>query len=151
MYEGKLGGEGLRFAIVVSRFNRFIGERLLAGALDGLRRHGVADEAVDRVWVPGSFEIPLVARKLAASHDAVICLGAIIRGATTHFDYVASETAAGIAAVARETGVPITFGVLTTDTMEQAIDRAGGKLGNKGYESALSAIEMVNLLQDLKT
>ncbi len=150
VFEGGLRGEGLHLVIVVSRFNRFISEQLLAGALDGLRRHGVASDAVDVVWVPGSFEIPLVARQLAGSHDAVICLGAIIRGATAHFEYVAAQAAAGIAATSRETGVPVIFGILTTDSMEQAVDRAGGKMGNKGYESALSAIEMANLLRDLQ-
>ena len=150
-YEGNLSGDGLRVAIVVARFNDLIGERLLSGALDGLKRHGVAEEAIDVAWVPGSFEIPTVARRFACSgkHDAVICLGAVIRGATAHFDLVAGQAAAGIAAVGRETGVPTIFGVLTTDTIEQAIERAGTKAGNKGYDAALAAIEMANLLRDL--
>ncbi len=150
-FEGTLVGSGLRFGIVVSRFNEFITQRLLEGALDGLRRHGVEDEAVDVAWVPGSFEIPLVARRLAQSgqYDAVICLGAVIRGATAHFDYVAGGAANGIASVALETGVPVIFGVITTDTIEQAIERAGTKAGNKGYDAALSAIEMANLMRTL--
>ncbi len=148
-YEGKLSGEGFRFAIVVSRFNRFISDRLLAGAIDGLRRHGVAEDSIDLACVPGSFEIPLVARSLASNHDAVICLGAIIRGETPHFDIVATQAAAGISHAGRDSGVPVIFGVLTTETMEQAIDRAGGKAGNKGYEAAVSAIEMVNLLKEI--
>lgn len=150
-YEGNLSGADLRVAIVVARFNDLIGERLLSGALDGLRRHGVAEEATDVVWVPGSFEIPTVARRFACSgkYDAVICLGAVIRGATAHFDLVAGQAAAGIAAVGRETGVPTIFGVLTTDTIEQALERAGTKAGNKGYDAALAAIEMANLLRSL--
>src|SRR5579884_4101127 len=126
-YEGKLSGEGLTVAIVVSRFNRLISERLLNGARDALRRHGVVETAIDTIWVPGSFEIPLVARRLACTgtYDAVICLGAVIRGATAHFDHVAGQMAAGIAAVGLETGVPAIFGVLTTDTIEQALERAG--------------------------
>jgi 6,7-dimethyl-8-ribityllumazine synthase len=148
VYEGKLSGEGLRIAIVVSRFNEFVNERLLAGATDGLRRHGVADDSVDTVWVPGSFEIAMVARRLACSkaYDAVICLGTIIRGETAHFDFVARQAAGGISSVGLETGVPTIFAVLTTETIEQAIERAGAKAGNKGYEAALSAIEMANLL-----
>jgi 6,7-dimethyl-8-ribityllumazine synthase len=151
LYEGNLSGEGLRIAIVASRFNEFINARLLEGAKDGLRRHGVADDNVDIAWVPGSFEIPVVARKLAAggSYDAVICLGTIIRGETAHFDLVAGQAAAGIAKVAMETGVPTIFAVLTTETIEQAIERAGTKAGNKGYEAALSAIEMANLMRRL--
>lgn len=151
IYEGDLSGTGLRLGIVVARFNSFISQQLLGGANDALRRHGVTEDAVDVVWVPGSFEIPLVARRLACSgrYDAVVCLGAVIRGATAHFDYVAGQTAAGIAAVARETGVPTTFGILTTDTIEQAVERAGTKAGNKGYDAAVSAIEMANLLRSL--
>jgi len=150
-YEGNLAGADLRVAIVVARFNDLIGERLLAGALDGLKRHGVAEGAIDVAWVPGSFEIPTVARRFACSgkFEAVICLGAVIRGATAHFDLVAGQAAAGIAAVGRETGVPTIFGVLTTDTIEQAIERAGSKAGNKGYDAALAAIEMANLFRDL--
>jgi 6,7-dimethyl-8-ribityllumazine synthase len=139
--------QGARFGIAVSRFNHFITDRLLEGALDGLARHGVPPSAVVVVRVPGSFEIPLAVRRLAASRkvDAVIALGAVIRGATSHFDYVAGEVAKGCAAVSNETQVPVIFGVLTTDTVEQAIERAGTKAGNKGWEAALAAIEMVNL------
>lgn len=153
IFEGKLIGEGLRFAVVISRFNEFITGKLLEGARDALRRHGVADGDVDVAWVPGSFEIPLVAKRLAESgrYDAVICLGAVIRGATPHFDYVASEVAKGVAAVGLTTGVPTIFGVLTTDTIEQAIERAGTKAGNKGFAAAVAAIEMANLLRALPT
>jgi 6,7-dimethyl-8-ribityllumazine synthase len=149
--EGKLIGEGLKFALVVSRFNSFITERLLDGALDSLRRRGVKEGDLTVVRVPGSWEIPLVAKKLALSqaHHGVICLGAVIRGATPHFDYVAAEVSKGIAQVALETGVPILFGILTTDTLEQAIERAGSKAGNKGAAAAEAAVEMVNLLKDL--
>ncbi len=138
---------GARFAIVVARFNHFIGDRLLEGALDGLRRHGVKDESVVVVKAPGSYELPLAVRRLAQSGkvDAVIALGAVIRGSTPHFDYVAGEVAKGCAQVMLQTGVPVIFGVLTTDTIEQAIERAGTKAGNKGWEAALSAIEMVQL------
>lgn len=151
-FEGQLIGTGLRVGIVVARFNDFITSRLLEGALDGLRRHGVAEADVDVAWVPGSFEIPIVAKKLAQSgrYSGVICLGAVIRGATPHFDYVAGEVSKGIAAVALQTGVPVIFGVLTTDTIEQAIERAGTKAGNKGYDAAVTVIEMANLLQALE-
>ena len=147
-FEGDLLGRGRRFAIVIARFNEAIGRRLLDGALDGLRRHGVADEAIAVAWVPGAFEIPLVARRLAATgeYDAVICLGAVIRGATPHFDYVAGNVAAGVAAAGRETGMPVIFGVLTTDTIEQAVERAGTKAGNNGFNAAVAAIEMANVL-----
>lgn len=147
-YEGDFNGRGRRFAIVIARFNETIGRRLLDGALDGLRRHGVADGDIAVAWVPGAFEIPLVARQLAASgrHDAVICLGAVIRGATPHFDYVAGNVATGVAAAGRETGVPVLFGVLTTDTIEQAIERSGTKAGNNGFSTAAAAIEMANVL-----
>jgi 6,7-dimethyl-8-ribityllumazine synthase len=150
-FEGTLVGTGLRIAIVVARFNDLITRSLLEGACDGLHRHGVAAADVDVVWVPGSFEIPLVARTLAASrrYDAVLCLGAVIRGATTHYDHVAGQTAAGIAAAGQETGVPVIFGVLTTESIEQALERAGAKAGNKGYEYAVSAIEMATLLRAL--
>ena len=150
--EGKLIASGLRFAIVVSRFNSFITERLLEGALDCLKRHGCREEDVEIFKTPGSFEIPLVAKKLAKSSkfDAVIALGAVIRGETPHFDYVAAEVSKGIANASLETEKPIAFGILTTDTVEQAIDRAGAKAGNKGWEAALSAIEMANLLKDLE-
>lgn len=147
-YEGTVSGQGRRVAVAVSRFNRLVTEPLLAGALETLRRHGVADADVDVAWVPGSFELPVAVQRLAASgrYAAVVALGAVIRGATPHFDYVAGEAAAGLGAVARQTGVPVAFGVLTTDTMEQALDRAGGKAGNKGAEAALVALEMANLL-----
>ena len=152
-FEGSLIGEGLRFAVVVSRFNSFISEHLLRGTLDALHRHGIAPENVHVIWVPGAFEIPLIAKHLAAkgTYDAVICLGAVIRGATPHFEYVAGEVAKGIAAASLSTGIPITFGVLTTDTLEQAIERAGSKAGNKGAEAAVAAIEMANLLRTLPT
>ena len=150
-YEGSFSGQGRRFAIVASRFNETIGRRLLDGALDALRRHGVADDAIALAWVPGAFEIPLVAQRLAATgrHDGVICLGAVIRGATPHFDYVAGNVAAGVAAAGRETGVPVIFGVLTTDTIEQAVERSGTKAGNHGFSAATAAIEMANLLAAL--
>jgi len=150
-FEGQLIGEGFRFVVVVSRFNEFITGKLLEGARDALLRHGVADDDVDVAWTPGAFEIPLAARRLAGSgrYDAVICLGAVIRGATPHFDYVANEVAKGVAAVGMDTGVPILFGVLTVDTIEQAIERAGTKAGNKGFAAAVSAIEMVSLLRNL--
>lgn len=149
--EGLLLGEGLRIGIVVGRFNDFISGQLLSGAKDALHRHGVADDAVDVAWVPGAFEIPLIAKKMAAStrYDAVITLGAVIRGATPHFDYVAAEAAKGVAAVSLQTGVPTIFGVLTTDTIEQAIERAGTKAGNKGWEAAVTAIEMANLIRTM--
>lgn len=146
--EGMLTGRDRRFGIVISRFNEFIGSKLLDGALDALRRHEVAADNITVAWCPGAFEIPLVARKLAGTGEfhAVICLGAVIRGATPHFDYVAGEATKGIAQTSLELGVPIAFGVLTTESIEQAIERAGTKAGNKGTEAAMSAIEMVNLL-----
>jgi len=151
IYEGELVGRGLRFAVVISRFNEFIGGRLLAGAKDALVRHGVEEENLDVAWVPGAFEIPLVAKKLAqtGSYSAVICLGAVIRGATPHFDYVAGEVSKGVANVSLDTGVPIIFGVITADNLEQAIERAGTKSGNKGFDAATSAIEMANLVAAL--
>jgi len=146
--EGDLQGQGVKVAIVVSRFNSFITERLLDGALDALRRHGVEEKAITVVKVPGSFEIPLGVRRAAASKvDAVIALGALIRGGTPHFDYLSAEVTKGVAQVMLETGVPVAFGVLTTDTVEQAIERAGTKAGNKGAEAAQSALEMVSLLR----
>ncbi|MBU5636577.1 MULTISPECIES: 6,7-dimethyl-8-ribityllumazine synthase [Geomonas] len=150
--EGKLNAEGLKFAIVVGRFNSFIGERLLEGALDALVRHGADDQQITVVRVPGAFEIPLAAQKLAktGSYDALICLGAVIRGSTPHFDYVSSEVSKGIAHVSLETGVPVAFGVLTTDTIEQAIERAGTKAGNKGFEAAVTVIETANLFREMK-
>jgi 6,7-dimethyl-8-ribityllumazine synthase len=152
VYEGQLTAAGLRFAIVVSRFNSFVTERLLAGAMDALARTGADTDLIDVVKAPGSWEIPLAAAELARGkrYDAVICLGAIIRGETPHFDYVAAEAAKGLAHVSYETGVPVAFGVLTTNTLEQAIDRAGAKGGNKGFDAALSAIEMANLLRSLR-
>ncbi|GMU87516.1 MAG: 6,7-dimethyl-8-ribityllumazine synthase [Ignavibacteriales bacterium] len=151
LIEGKLSAEGLRIAIVASRFNEFITSRLSSGAYDCLIRHGCDDEDITKVWVPGSYEIPLVAEKLAASkkYDAVICLGAVIRGATPHFDYVAAEVSKGVAAVSMNHKLPVIFGVLTTDTIEQAIERAGTKSGNKGWDAALSAIEMANLFKQM--
>ena len=150
-FEGDFQARGLRLAIIVGRFNEFISGKLLAGALDALKRHGAREEDIDVFWVPGSFEIPLVAKRLATSgrYPALVCLGAIIRGATPHFEYVAAEASKGIAQVMLETGVPIAFGVLTTDTIEQAIERAGTKAGNKGFEAAMVAIEMANLLQKI--
>lgn len=147
--EGNLVGTGLKIAIVVSRFNEFITSKLLSGALDGLKRHGVNENDVTVAWVPGAFEIPLLAKKFAESkqYDAVIALGAVIRGATSHYDYVCSEVAKGVSHAALSTGTPVIFGVLTTDTIEQAIERAGTKAGNKGWEAAVSAIEMANLLR----
>lgn len=149
--EGHLSAEGLRFAIVVSRFNELITSQLLQGALEGLRRHGARDEQITVAWVPGSFEIPLVAQRLAKSgrFDAVIAIGAVIRGATPHFDYVAGAAASGISQAALQTGVPVVFGVLTTDTIEQALERAGIKAGNRGWDAAVTAIEMANLLKQL--
>lgn len=151
MLEGMLTAEGLRFALIVSRFNDFMSARLMEGAMDALIRHGAEDENITVVKVPGAFEIPAVAKKCALSgaYDAVICLGAVIRGATPHFDYVASEVSKGVAAVALESGIAVTFGVLTTDTLEQAIERSGSKGGNKGFEAAVAAVEMANLLKQL--
>ena len=152
VFEGQLSAGGLRFAIVVSRFNSFITERLLAGAMDALARTGADAGQIDTIRVPGAWEIPLVAAELARQHryDAVICLSAVIRGETPHFDYVAGEAAKGIAHAAAETGVPVAFGVLTTNTMEQAIDRAGGKSGNKGFDAAMTAVEMAHLMRALR-
>lgn len=151
VFEGHLSAAGLRFGIVVARFNEFITGKLLAGAQDAIRRHGGDAAAVDVAWVPGAFEIPLVARKMAATHryDAVICLGAVIRGATPHFDFVASEASKGVAHAMLETEIPIAFGILTTDSIEQAIERAGTKAGNKGFEAAVTAVEMANLIRQL--
>jgi 6,7-dimethyl-8-ribityllumazine synthase len=149
--EGKLSAEGLKFGIVVSRFNSFVTERLLEGAIDCILRHGGSKENIEVVKVPGSFEIPLTAKKLAKSgkYDAVICLGAVIRGSTPHFDYVANEVTKGIAQVSLETEVPISYGILTTDTIEQAVERAGTKMGNKGFDAAMVAIEMANVLKSI--
>ncbi|MFW2488291.1 6,7-dimethyl-8-ribityllumazine synthase [Clostridium chromiireducens] len=152
IFEGNLVSQGLKFGIVIGRFNEFIGGKLLEGALDGLKRHGAKEEDIDIAWVPGAFEIPLVAKKMAknSKYDAVICLGAVIKGATSHYDYVCSEVSKGIASVSLESEKPVIFGVLTTNTIEQAIERAGTKAGNKGYECAVSAIEMANLLNNIK-
>lgn len=151
VFEGKLISEGERYAIIVSRFNEFINSKLLSGAVDGLTRHGVKDEHVDVYWVPGAFEMPLVAKKLSNSgkYDAVICLGTVIRGSTTHYELVSAEVAKGIAQVSLASGIPVIFGVLTTENIEQAIERAGTKVGNKGYDAALSAIEMTRLLNNI--
>ena len=151
-FEGNLSGQGLSLAIVVSRFNRLVTERLLAGAHDALARHGVDQEKVDVAWVPGSLELPLAARRLAerGRYDAIVCLGAVIRGETPHFDYVASQAAAGISRVGLDSGVPTIFGVITANTLEQALERAGGKAGNKGYDAVVTAIEMANLLEQVE-
>ncbi|MCH8900944.1 MAG: 6,7-dimethyl-8-ribityllumazine synthase [Chloroflexi bacterium] len=151
-FQGELRGAGLRVALVVSRFNEPVTTRLLAGARSALERHGVREEDIDVAWVPGAFELPLAARRLAESrrYDAVACLGAIIRGETPHFDYIAAETARGIGQVAQDTGVPTVFGVLTPNTLEQAMERAGGKVGDKGYDAAVTAIEMATLMQRLR-
>jgi len=151
-FEGQLSAAGLRFAIVISRFNSFITERLLAGALDALQRTGADAEQIDIVKVPGSWELPMTASELAHQHryDAIICLSAVIRGETPHFDYVAAEAAKGLAHASLDTGVPVAFGVLTTNTIEQAIDRAGAKGGNKGFDAAMTAIEMANLLRAIR-
>jgi 6,7-dimethyl-8-ribityllumazine synthase len=150
-YEGQLDAKGLKFGIIVSRFNSFISERLLEGALDALVRHGADDSEIHVARVPGAFEIPLAAKKMAGSgkYDAIIALGAVIRGSTPHFDYVSSEVTKGVAAVSLESGIPVAFGVLTTDSIEQAIERAGTKAGNKGFEAAVTAIETVNLMRAL--
>ncbi len=151
IFEGKVQAEGLKIAIIISRFNDFISERLLGGATDALLRHGASEKHIDVYKTPGAFEIPLVAKRVASrgKYDAVICLGAVIRGATPHFEYVSAEVSKGIAQVGLETGVPLIFGILTTDTIEQAIERAGTKAGNKGWDAALAAIEMVNLLKTI--
>jgi 6,7-dimethyl-8-ribityllumazine synthase len=150
-YTGKLNGRGLRVALICARFNDLITERLLAGALDALERHDVDGDSITVAWVPGAFELPVVSKRLAASgdYDAVVCLGAVIRGATGHYDQVANQCAAGLARASLDTGVPVIFGVLTTDTIEQAIERAGAKAGNKGADAAVSAIEMADLLRQL--
>lgn len=152
-FEGRLVGSGLRFAIVVSRWNELITNRLLEGARDGLRRHGVAEDAIDVAWVPGSFELPLICKQMAESgrYDAIIALGAVIRGATSHYDHVAGAATSGVAQVGLQTGVPCIFGVITTENIEQAIERAGTKAGNKGFDAATAAIEMATLLHTLKS
>ena len=152
VYEGMLQGKGLKFAIVIARFNEFITGKLLDGAQDAMKHHGVNDVDVDIAWAPGSFEIPLVAKKLAETkkYDAIICLGAVIRGATPHFEYVANEVSKGIAKVGLDSGIPIAYGIITADNLEQAIERAGTKAGNRGFDAATNAIEMVNLLKGIK-
>ncbi|AOR23304.1 6,7-dimethyl-8-ribityllumazine synthase [Clostridium taeniosporum] len=151
VFEGKLIAEGLKVGIIVGRFNEFIGSKLLDGALDALKRHGVNEDDIDVAWVPGAFEMPIVAKKMAKNekYDAIICLGAVIKGATSHYDYVCAEVSKGIANVSLESGKPVMFGILTTNNIEQAIERAGTKSGNKGYECAVGAIEMANLMKAL--
>jgi 6,7-dimethyl-8-ribityllumazine synthase len=153
VFEGHLVGTGLKIGIVVGRFNEFITSKLLGGAQDAFKRHGLTEEDVDVAWVPGAFEIPLIAKKMAESgkYDAVVTLGTVIRGSTPHFDYVCNEVAKGVSATAMQSGVPVIFGVLTTDTIEQAIERAGTKAGNKGWEAAVSAIEMANLSRSFQS
>ncbi len=152
VYEGNISGKGLKFAIIVARFNEFITGKLLDGALDALKRHETPDENISVVWVPGAFEIPIVAKQMAATgkFHAIICLGAVIRGATTHYDYVCNEVSKGVAAVGLQSGVPTIFGVVTTENIQQAIERAGTKSGNKGFDAAVSAMEMANLFKTLK-
>lgn len=151
VYEGKLVSDSIKIGITASRFNEFIVSKLLGGALDALKRHGVSEDNIEVAWVPGAFEIPLIASKMAESkkYDAVICLGAVIRGSTDHYEYVCSEVTKGIASVSLKTGVPVMFGVLTTDNLEQAIERAGSKVGNKGFDAAVGAIEMVNVIKNM--
>lgn len=152
IFEGKLVSKDIKVGIVVARFNEFITSKLLSGALDGLKRHAVKDENIDIAWVPGAFEIPLIASKMAKSskYDAVICLGAVIRGSTSHYDYVCNEVSKGIAQISLNSSIPVMFGVVTTENIEQAIERAGTKAGNKGFDSAVSAIEMVNLIHEIE-
>jgi len=152
VFEGKVVSEGMKVGIVAARFNEFIVSKLVSGALDGLKRHDVRDEDIDIAWVPGAFEIPLIADKMAKSkkYDAVICLGTVIRGATSHYDYVCNEVSKGVAQVGLQAGVPVMFGILTTENIEQAIERAGTKAGNKGYDCAVSAIEMINLIKEIE-
>lgn len=152
IYEGKLVADGVKIGIVAGRFNEFITSKLISGALDGLKRHNVDEDSIEIAWVPGAFEIPLVASEMARSkkYDAIICLGAVIRGNTSHYDYVCNEVSKGIAHVSLETGIPIMFGVVTTENIEQAIERAGTKSGNKGYDVAVGAIEMINLVKEIK-
>ena len=150
-YEGNISGKNLKFAIVVARFNEFITSKLLSGAVDALKRHGTAEENISVAWVPGAFEIPLIAKKMASTNhfDAIICLGAVIRGATTHYDYVCNEVSKGIAQVGLQSGIPTIFGIVTTENIQQAIERAGTKSGNKGFDAAVSAMEMANLIKGL--
>ena len=150
-FEGRLVAEGLKVGIIVARFNEFIGSKLLSGAIDGLVRHGMDENDIEVAWVPGAFEIPVAAQRMAQSkkYDAIICLGAVIKGSTSHYDYVCAEVSKGVASVSLQYGLPVMFGVLTTDNIEQAIERAGTKAGNKGYDCALSAIEMANLIRQM--
>lgn len=152
IYEGKLVADGVKIGIVAGRFNEFITSKLISGALDGLKRHNVDEDSIEIAWVPGAFEIPLVASEMAKSkkYDAIICLGAVIRGNTSHYDYVCNEVSKGIAHVSLDTGIPVMFGVITTENIEQAIERAGTKSGNKGYDVAVGAIEMINLVKEIK-
>ena len=152
IYEGKLVSEGAKYAVVISRFNEFIGNKLMTGCVDCLERHNVKEEEIDLFWVPGAYEIPATASRIAKlkRYDAIICLGVVIRGATPHFDYICAEVSKGIAQVSLENEIPLSFGILTTDSLEQAIERAGSKLGNKGWQAALSAIEMVNLYKQIQ-
>lgn len=152
VFEGKVVSENIKIGIVAARFNEFITSKLLSGAIDGLERHNVAQNDIDVAWVPGAFEIPLIAKKMAESgkYDAVICLGAVIRGSTSHYDYVCNEVSKGIASVSLSAGIPVMFGVVTTENIEQAIERAGTKAGNKGYDCAMGAIEMVNLIREIE-
>ncbi|MCD4746518.1 MAG: 6,7-dimethyl-8-ribityllumazine synthase [Bacteroidales bacterium] len=152
IFEGKLDASEIKFGIIVGRFNEFISSKLLSGALDALKRHGTDENNIEIAWAPGSFEIPVIAKKMAKSdnYDAIICLGAVIKGATPHFDYVANEVSKGIAHVSLKTEIPVIYGILTTDSIEQAIERAGTKAGNKGYDAAVSAIEMVNLFKEIQ-
>ncbi len=151
VFEGKVVAKDIKIGIVAARFNEFIVSKLISGALDGLKRHDVSEDSIDLAWVPGAFEIPLIASKMAKSgkYDAVICLGAVIRGSTSHYDYVCSEVSKGIASVSLKSDIPVMFGILTTENIEQAIERAGTKAGNKGYDCALGAIEMVNLIREI--
>ena len=152
IYEGKLISKDIKIGIVIARFNEFITSKLLDGAIDGLKRHGVSEENIDIAWVPGAFEVPLIADKMAnrKKYDGIICLGSVIRGSTSHYDYVCNEVSKGIAHVSLNTGVPVTFGILTTENIEQAIERAGTKAGNKGFDCAVNVIEMVNLIRELE-
>lgn len=151
-FEGKLVAKDMKIGIVVARFNEFITSKLLGGAMDGLIRHNVSEENIDVAWVPGAFEIPLIASKMATlkKYDAVLCLGAVIRGSTSHYDYVCNEVSKGIASISLESGIPVMFGVITTENIEQAIERAGTKAGNKGFDCAVSAVEMVNLIREIE-
>ena len=151
-FEGKLVAKDMKIGIVVARFNEFITSKLLGGAMDGLIRHNVSEENIDVAWVPGAFEIPLIASKMAAlkKYDAVLCLGAVIRGSTSHYDYVCNEVSKGIASISLESGIPVMFGVITTENIEQAIERAGTKAGNKGFDCAVSAVEMINLIREIE-